>query len=89
MDKKIEALREKMNHVNDVEKPIEKSLDDKPSVAGRYNITIKNVRSMLPMFLNFDGENWTDLSFAKTLAGDNLSNITYFDRPMAQVKFKF
>lgn len=83
-DLKIKQLRQARANNEDVEK----SLDDKPSVAGTYNISIENVSTTLPMFLTFDGENWTDLGLAKALAGGDTSKITYWDKPCVQNKTK-
>lgn len=86
--KNLTSLREKMVNATPAEKIAQKSLDDKPKVAGRYNISIENVKSLLPMFLNFDGENWTNLDEALAFSGGDLSKVTYWDRPLNQSKVR-
>ena len=46
-----------------------KSNDTKPSEPGRYNIYFDGVRTMLPIFTDFDGENWTFQGIAKSFKG--------------------
>jgi hypothetical protein len=42
-----------------------KNINDLPKEAGKYNIEIEGVRTMMPIYLNFDGKNWTDLDEVK------------------------
>ncbi len=39
-------------------KKCKKCIDNLPSTAGKYNITIEGVFTLLPIFMEFDGKEW-------------------------------
>lgn len=86
MDKNnVKAMFEKMRQ----EKPemIQKPITDYPAQPGNYNVEIKGVKTLMPMFAKFDGEKW-DLKEAQLWSGGDLSRITYWDKVSNDKKLK-
>lgn len=59
---------------------ITKNLDDKPTEAGTYTISIENIRSIVPMTLKFDGVNWEKEGLESALkdADGDITKISYY-----------
>jgi hypothetical protein len=58
-----------------------KNISDKPNTAGQYTVAIEGVRTIRPLTLNYDGENWVGLEEMTNLADGNISKISYYDNP--------
>lgn len=57
-----------------------KPITDKPSQPGSYNIQIEGVMTFLPIFMEFDGNDWVDIeSTLKSYFCDDLSKVVYYD----------
>lgn len=85
MDKnKAKEIFEKMR--NEATQYIEKNLDDKPTEAGIYTISIKNIKSITPIKLNFDGVNWEKEGLESALqdANGDIAQISYYDKDLTK-----
>lgn len=57
-----------------------KELNNLPLQAGTYNVIVENVRTITPLFLNFDGTQWEDLEkFKKEMCDTPDQKIYYFE----------
>jgi hypothetical protein len=57
-----------------------KKITDKPINAGQYNVQIEGVRTIAPLFLKFDGENWVGLEEIANLGGGDINKVSYYDK---------
>jgi hypothetical protein len=57
-------------------------ITQKPKKLGQYPIHIHGVRSSLPVYLDFDGENWIGLDeIVESEAEGNIDNVVYLNTP--------
>jgi hypothetical protein len=69
-----------------VESPkyINKNIADLPAVAGDYNVIIKNIRTLVPLYLKFNGKEWVNLERVSKMAGGDLSKISYYEQEVVK-----
>lgn len=63
-----------------------KSLSENPTEAGTYAISIKHIRSAIPMTLKFDGLNWEKegLDSAMKDADGDITKISYYEKVLTK-----
>lgn len=64
-----------------------KNISEKPNNPGQYTIQIEGVKTIRPLTVNFDGDNWVGLSVYSAMADGDMAKISYYDqKPVKKLK---
>lgn len=65
-----------------------KNIENKPTEAGVYTLSIENVKSIVPLTATFDGEDWVNMKTSLSFAGGDASKISYYQEKKPSKKLK-